>query len=126
MPLARIFTDHPEQLSELIAGLHAMGYVVECAVAGADVSARASAELEIAVESCSPGDALARAKAIAGEIGADVFVASGAFAAPARAGGEKILAQPKSAPSPAERLTQSAPLSRDPLTSAQHEAPEKA
>jgi hypothetical protein len=79
MPLARIVTDSPEQVSELTSSLRAMGYDVECVSLQMPATGLQPADLEITIESCLRADAPAHAEQIARQIGADVFVAAGAL-----------------------------------------------
>jgi len=89
MPLARIFTHHPERTTSLSQELQQQGYQVE--VRSPDQTHLAPADLEIEFEICDRADALERAAVLADEFHADVAVAPGVVlpsaaveAAPAR------------------------------------------
>lgn len=75
MPLARIFTHHPERTAALSSQLQQQGYTVE--VASPDQSNLAPADLEIEFEVCERADVLERAAGLADELHADIAVAPG-------------------------------------------------
>jgi hypothetical protein len=75
MPLARIFTHHPERTTSLSQELQQQGYQVE--VRSPDQTHLAPADLEIEFEICDRADALERAAVLADEFHADVAVAPG-------------------------------------------------
>lgn len=79
MPVARIFSESASDAASLAAHLHDLGYTIELASPNSDTSL--NADLEIRLERCSRGDALAQAERRARELGADVYVAAGALAA---------------------------------------------
>src|SRR4029077_17510209 len=75
MPLARIFTHHPERTTVLSEQLQQQGYRVE--VVGPDHKHLAPADLEIEFETCERADVLDRAADLATQLEADVAVAPG-------------------------------------------------
>jgi hypothetical protein len=75
MPLARIFTHHPERTTSLSGELQQQGYQVE--VRSPDQIHLAPADLEIEFEVCDRADVLERAASLADELQADVAVAPG-------------------------------------------------
>ena len=75
MPLARIFTHHPERTTVLSEQLQQQGYRVE--VVGPDQKNLAPADLEIEFETCERADVLDRAADLATQLEADVAVAPG-------------------------------------------------
>src|SRR5215472_15467417 len=75
MPLARIFTHHPERTAALSSQLQQQGYTVE--VAGPNQTNLAPADLEIEFEVCERADVLERAAGLADELQADIAVAPG-------------------------------------------------
>ena len=77
MPLARIITLYPEHAGDIAQQLKLQGFSVE--LAGPDEIHLPPADLEIDLEICNPAQALERASHLAGELGADVMVASGAL-----------------------------------------------
>ncbi len=77
MPLARIFTHHPERTAALSSQLQEQGYTVE--VVGPDQAHLSPADLEIEFEICERADVLERAAGLAEELQADVAVAPGAI-----------------------------------------------
>lgn len=79
MPLARIFTRHPELTAALSSQLHQQGYTVE--VASPDQLDLAPADLEIEFELCERADVLERAAGLADEFQADIAVAPGVIQA---------------------------------------------
>jgi hypothetical protein len=83
MPLARIFTHHPERTAALSSQLQEQGYTVE--VASPDQAHLAPADLEIEFEICERADVLERAAGLADELHADVAVASGVMQPSAQA-----------------------------------------
>lgn len=83
MPLARIFTHHPERTTALSEQLQQQGYEVE--VSRPEQTNLAPADLEIEFEVCERSDVLDRATELADEIGADVAVAPGVLQLAAQA-----------------------------------------
>jgi hypothetical protein len=81
MPLARIFTHHPERTAALSSQLQEQGYTVE--VVHPDQGHLSPADLEIEFEICERADVLERAAGLAEELQADVAVAPGAIQQPA-------------------------------------------
>lgn len=79
MPLARIFTHHPERTAALSSQLQQQGYRVE--VASPDELNLAPADLEIEFEICERADVLERAAGLADEFQADIAVAPGVIQA---------------------------------------------
>ena len=79
MPLARIFTHHPERTAALSNQLQQQGYTVE--VASPDQLDLAPADLEIEFELCERADVLERAAGLADEFQADIAVAPGVIQA---------------------------------------------
>ena len=79
MPLARIFTHHPERTAALSSQLQQQGYTVE--VASPDQLDLAPADLEIEFELCERADVLERAAGLADEFQADIAVAPGVIQA---------------------------------------------
>jgi hypothetical protein len=79
MPLARIFTNHPERTAALSSQLQQQGYTVE--VASPDQLDLAPADLEIEFELCERADVLERAAGLADEFQADIAVAPGVMQA---------------------------------------------
>lgn len=77
MPLARIFTHHPERTTALSRQLQEQGYTVE--VVHPDQTYLSPADLEIEFEICERADVLDRAAGLADELQADVAVAPGAI-----------------------------------------------
>jgi hypothetical protein len=77
MPLARIFTRHPERTAALSSQLQEQGYTVE--VVSPDQAYLSPADLEIEFEICERADVLERAAGLAEELQADVAVAPGAI-----------------------------------------------
>jgi len=75
MPLARIFTHHPERTTVLSEQLQQQGYRVE--VVDPDQKHLAPADLEIEFETCERADVLDRAADLASQLEADVAVAPG-------------------------------------------------
>src|SRR5262249_16130326 len=75
MPLARIFTHHPERTAALSGQLQQQGYTVE--IASPDQTNLAPADLEIEFEVCERADVLERAAGLADELHADIAVAPG-------------------------------------------------
>jgi hypothetical protein len=75
MPLARIFTHHPERTTVLSEQLQQQGYRVE--VVGPEQKHLAPADLEIEFETCERADVLDRAADLATQLEADVAVAPG-------------------------------------------------
>jgi hypothetical protein len=75
MPLARIFTRHPERTAALSGQLQEQGYRVE--VVNPNQAHLAPADLEIEFEVCERADVLDRAANLATELHADVAVAPG-------------------------------------------------
>ena len=79
MPLARIFTHHPERTAALSSQLQQQGYTVE--VASPDQLDLVPADLEIEFELCERADVLERAAGLADEFQADIAVAPGVIQA---------------------------------------------
>jgi hypothetical protein len=77
MPLARIFTRHPERTAALSSQLQEQGYTIE--VVSPDQTYLSPADLEIEFEICERADVLERAAGLAEELEADVAVAPGAI-----------------------------------------------
>jgi hypothetical protein len=75
MPLARIFTHHPERTAALSSQLQQQGYTVE--VVNPDQAHLSPADLEIEFEICERADVLDRAAGLADELQADIAVAPG-------------------------------------------------
>src|SRR5262249_4259392 len=84
MPLARIFTHHPERTAALSSQLQEQGYTVE--VASPEQAHLPPADLEIEFEICERADVLERARDLADELQADVAVAPGVIQPSAKAG----------------------------------------
>ena len=82
MPLARIFTHHPERTTSLSEELQKQGYQVE--VRSPDQTHLAPADLEIEFEICDRADVLKRAATLGDELQADVAVAPGVLATAAQ------------------------------------------
>jgi hypothetical protein len=95
MPLARIFTHHPERTTSLQEELRQQGYQVE--VRGPDQIHLAPADLEIEFEICDRADVLDRAASLADGLKADVAVAPGVL---------QPIAQRADGPLPAEAPAQ--------------------
>src|SRR5262249_31968677 len=85
MPLARIFTHHPERTAALSSQLREQGYTVE--VASPDQSQVAPADLEIEFEICERAGDLGSAAGLADELQADVAVAPGVMQPSTQAAG---------------------------------------
>src|SRR5581483_11834454 len=79
MPLARVFTHHPERTAVLSSQLQQQGYTLE--VASPDQLDLAPADLEIEFELCERVDVLERAAGLADEFQADIAVAPGVIQA---------------------------------------------
>ena len=79
MPLARIFTHHPERTTVLSEQLQQQGYRVE--VLSPAVANLAPADLEIEFDICERADVLERAASLADELQAEVAVAPGVLEA---------------------------------------------
>lgn len=77
MAVARILSDSASDAAPLAAHLHALGYTIEIASPTSD--AESHADLEIRLDRCSSAEALAMAEQRARELGADVYISSGAF-----------------------------------------------
>ena len=75
MPLARIFTHHPERTAALSSQLQQQGYTVE--VASPNQANLPPADLEIEFEVCERADVLERAAGLADQLQADIAVAPG-------------------------------------------------
>jgi hypothetical protein len=75
MPLARIFTHHPERTTVLAEQLQQQGYRVE--VLSPNQTNLAPADLEIEFDICERADVLEHAASLADELQADVAVAPG-------------------------------------------------
>ncbi|HKD79269.1 MAG TPA: hypothetical protein VKH81_06210 [Candidatus Angelobacter sp.] len=80
MPLARIFTHHPERTAALSNQLQQQGYTVE--VVSPDQAHLSPADLEIEFEICERADVLERAAGLADELHADIAVAPGVIQSP--------------------------------------------
>src|SRR5215469_6024467 len=78
MPLARIFSDSTSDAAPLIAHLQALGYTIETVPPHAS-DLESHADLEIRLDRCSRADALPEAERRARELGADIYIASGAL-----------------------------------------------
>src|SRR5262249_28795382 len=79
MPLARIFTHHPERTTALSSQLREQGYTIE--VVSPDQAHLSPADLEIEFDICERADVLERAAILADELKADIAVAPGAIQA---------------------------------------------
>jgi hypothetical protein len=77
MPLARILTFHPEDAAALSQQLERLGFDVEVANPSQEQFARTDLEIEFAI--CEQHQVLARAAAIAAQLGAEVVVFPGAI-----------------------------------------------
>src|SRR5215472_14704239 len=78
MPVARIISQSTSDAARLVAHLQALGYTLE--VVPPDASGLEShADLEIRLDQCDRAEALAEAERRARELGADIYVASGAL-----------------------------------------------
>src|SRR5438105_11407440 len=97
MPVARILTRFPEDATAISGPLQSLGYTVE--IAPPDEPGSMPADLEIELERCPAGAALARAEQLARSAGADIFVAAEALVADAapRLEKEAPVAQPPQA-----------------------------
>jgi hypothetical protein len=78
MPVARIFSDSTSDAAPLVAHLQALGYTIETVPAHAS-DLESHADLEIRLDRCSRADALPEAERRARELGADIYIASGAL-----------------------------------------------
>ncbi|HEY7404982.1 MAG TPA: hypothetical protein VIB39_15765 [Candidatus Angelobacter sp.] len=83
MPLARIFTHHPERTTALSSQLREQGYTIE--VVSPDQAHLSPADLEIEFDICERADVLERAAILADELKADIAVAPGAIQAATKA-----------------------------------------
>jgi hypothetical protein len=91
MPLARIFTHHPERATSLSEELQQQGYQVE--VRNPDQIHLAPADLEIEFEVCDRADVLERAASLADELQADVAVAPGVLQPARQSAAESLPAE---------------------------------
>ena len=78
MPVARIFSDSTSDAAPLIAHLQALGYAIETVPPHAS-DLESHADLEIRLDRCSRTDALPEAERRARQLGADIYIASGAL-----------------------------------------------
>jgi hypothetical protein len=106
MPLARIFTHHPERTTSLSEELQQQGYQVE--VRSPDQTHLAPADLEIEFEICDRADVLKRAATLGDELHADVAVAPGVLAPSAQIQPAAQI-QPPAEIQPAARKVQQVP-----------------